>query len=120
VAVGGQVLLDQRVEHLAAGGEVAVGAEDVAQGAVLFQDPGMQGLDEGVAVDEVELEGEDAEEQVAVRSERSRAGVGHGGVPRAREKRRDKNSAKAFLVPRARMYQGPRPTASKKRADLLR
>ena len=40
--------------------------EDLAQGFVFLQHPGVHGPDEGVSRDEVHLQGEDAEQQVAV------------------------------------------------------
>ena len=63
-----QVLADQRLEQVAAG--LAQGDlldEDPVQGPGLVEDPGADGGDQRLARDEVQLQGQDAEEQVAVR-----------------------------------------------------
>jgi hypothetical protein len=77
-AVLAQVLLDQGVQHgplvLRQGG---LALEDVAQGLAFVQDPGVHAGDELVAADEVQLQRQDAEQQVAVG--RGALGcVGHG------------------------------------------
>jgi hypothetical protein len=54
--------------------------EDFSKGAFLVEHPGVQGGDEGVAVEEVHLQGQDTEKQVAI-------GVGdrHGSIPPVRK-----------------------------------
>ena len=67
VAVLGQVLADQRLEQFVrVGGEHALVAQDAAERLGLVQRPGVHGGDQLVAAHEVELQGQDAEEQVAV------------------------------------------------------
>ena len=60
------------VEGMILGAEAAALAEEVGQGPLLGQHPGVHGLDELVAGDEVVLQRQDAEEQVAVD-----VGLGH-------------------------------------------
>jgi hypothetical protein len=67
------VLVDQRLQQAAPGlSEVAALDEDLAERFRLVQRPGVHPGDEGVAGDEVDLQREDAEEQVAVG-----VGLGH-------------------------------------------
>jgi hypothetical protein len=75
------VPVDHRLHQgLLLGGQVAVPDEDLSQGLVLVQDPGVHGPDEGIAADEVHLQGQDAEQQVAVGGRGTRRGFGHGGA----------------------------------------
>jgi hypothetical protein len=77
MAMLSQVLLDQCVEQLQPHWrELALFAQDLPQGPRLVQHPGVHGRDQGVPADEVHLQGQDAEQQVAV-SVRS----GHGAAP---------------------------------------
>ena len=68
------VMADQRLEQ-GAGIRLQGPAllEEVGQRPVLFEKPGVHRGDQAVAGDEVHLEGQDAEEQVAIRG-----GLGHG------------------------------------------
>ncbi len=71
VAVLGQVLAHQRIEQAAV--LLAQGPlldEDLSQGPGLVQDPGVHGGDQRVARDEVHLERDDPEQQVAIGSGR--------------------------------------------------
>jgi hypothetical protein len=82
VTVQRQMLVDQRFQQgMGIGGQGALVLEQVAQRAGLVQDPGVHGRDELVAVDEVHLERQDAEQQVAVGAG-LRRGVGHRRPPR--------------------------------------
>ena len=66
VAVKPDVLLDQRLQELpAARREGAALEEDLAQPARPVGDPGVEGAQQGVAVDEVVLERQQAEQEVA-------------------------------------------------------
>jgi hypothetical protein len=49
------------------GGQGFLLDEDLAQGFVLVEDPRMHGGDELIAADEIQLQGQDAKQQVAVR-----------------------------------------------------
>jgi hypothetical protein len=59
-------------------GQGALVLEDVTQGLRLVEHPGAHGRDEGVAGDEAHLQGEDAEQQVAVGREPGGGRLGHG------------------------------------------
>lgn len=79
VAVLLEVLLDEGFQQgVAILGEGALLDQELAQGFGLVQDPGVHGGDQGVAADEVHLQGQDAEKQVAIR------GCAHGGFRSAR------------------------------------
>ena len=63
-----EVLADQGLEQgVGARRQGARSTQDLAQGPGLVGDPGVEGGEQGVAVDEVDLQGEEAEEQVAAR-----------------------------------------------------
>ncbi len=83
-AVLSQVQADHRLDAgLLVGVEVAAGGEVLGQGPGLVASPGLESGDELALVDQADLEGEQAEEQVAVGS----AG-GHGaGLPEGRHGR---------------------------------
>src|SRR5439155_11300818 len=67
IAVLGQVLLYQRRQKVVfVRRQRAAGAEEVAERLALVEHPGVHGVHERVLADEVQLEGEDAEQQVAV------------------------------------------------------
>jgi hypothetical protein len=77
--VGVQVLLHHRVQQAPPrGGQPPLVKEDLAQGLGLVQHPGVHGLDQAVAADEIYLQGQDAEEQVAVGGGIGRCTMGHG------------------------------------------
>jgi hypothetical protein len=62
-----QVLLDQGLQQeMGITTEVALLHQDLPQGPGLVQDPGIHGLDEGIAADKVHLQRQDAKEKVAV------------------------------------------------------
>src|SRR5262249_19130728 len=61
-------------------GQGALVLEDRAQGPGLIEHPGVHGGDEGVAAEEVQLQGQDAEEKVAVGRGAAGGGLGHGLV----------------------------------------
>jgi parallel beta-helix repeat protein len=82
VAVHLQVALDEGLEQGAVvGPQRGLLHEDLAEGFGLVEDPGVQGGDEGVARDEVHLQRQDAEEQVAIGRR-----LGHGPVLVARRR----------------------------------
>jgi hypothetical protein len=66
---------------------------DLAQGLDLVEHPGIHGGDEGVAADEVRLQGQDAEVQVPVRGRRR----GHGGTSHENSTR-DRQSTPALTA----------------------
>jgi hypothetical protein len=59
-------------------GQAALFDQDLPQGLVLGEHPGAHRRQEGVAGDEVHLQGQDAEQQVAVGGRGTRRGFGHG------------------------------------------
>jgi hypothetical protein len=68
------VLGDQGLEQVVlVGSQGAAVAEDLAQREGTIVHPATEGVEEGVAVDEVVLEGQQPEQEVAV------GGAGHGG-----------------------------------------
>jgi hypothetical protein len=70
------VLVHQRLQQLRAGRRQRAAVEqDGRQRLVLARQPRLHGLEQGVAVDEGVLQGQEAEQQVAVGR-----GGGHGGV----------------------------------------
>jgi hypothetical protein len=81
--VGVEVLLHQDFQNLTPpGGQLALLDQHLAERPGLVQHPGVHGGDQGGAVDEVHLEGHDAEEQIAVGGVGSRGkDVGHGNGP---------------------------------------
>jgi hypothetical protein len=65
--VAAQVLLDHGVqEPVVVGVEGTMLQEELAQGHVFVQHPGVHGRHQLVAVDEVHLQGQDAKQEVAV------------------------------------------------------
>ncbi len=76
-----EVFLHQRLQQgVSLGSERLLAHEDGAEGLAFVQHPGVHGGDELVAVDEIQLQGEDAVQQVQV------GGVlGHGDNPRGQE-----------------------------------
>jgi hypothetical protein len=87
VAVQLQVVLDEGFKH---GVGVALQCplidEDLSQGLGLLQHPGIHGRDQGIAADEVHLQGQDAEQQIAVGCGSRRSGLGHGAGPSKSER----------------------------------
>jgi hypothetical protein len=68
IAVQVQVLLHQGLQQgVRVGAEGAVLLQDLSQGFALVEHPGVHGADEGIAADEVHLQGQDAQQQVAIR-----------------------------------------------------
>ena len=110
VAVLLEVFLDQGVEQLQPGRrQVAVVAQEVAERLGLVEQPGVHAGDQGVAGDEVELHGQDAEQQVAVGGHgaglwRTECGCGHCPRPATEGKKK--------TVPAA-AQSGPRGTPSR-------
>ena len=62
-------------------GQDALVVEDLGQRLGLVEHPGVHGGDEGIAADKVHLEGEDAEEEVAVCGRTGRSLIGQGRRP---------------------------------------
>jgi hypothetical protein len=84
IAVAFQALADQRLDQcMAVGVEGALLQQDLAEGRGLGDGPGVHGGDKGVTADQVGLQRQDAEEEVAVGRGRRRAGHGHGALLRA-------------------------------------
>jgi hypothetical protein len=80
-AVVEDVPVDHRLHQgVLLGGQVTVLDQDLSQRLVLGEHPGVHRRQEGVAAHEVHLQGQDAEEQIAVGGCRGRRGFGHGGA----------------------------------------
>jgi hypothetical protein len=74
VAVHRPMRLDRRHQQVVlAGLQRALREKDIAQRAALVEDSGLKGGDEGIVVDEVHLQGQNAKEQMAIER-----GSGHG------------------------------------------
>src|SRR5262249_26891850 len=77
-----EVFLDQGMEELKSfGAQIALAGEDLAERLGLVEHPGLHRGHQALLADELHLEGEHAEKQIAVGSSRSRRSrIGHGTV----------------------------------------
>jgi hypothetical protein len=81
VVVGLEVLGEQVVERLTPlGGELPLFLQDLTERPGLVEHPGLHGGEQGVAADEVHLQGQHAVEQVAIGAALAGHGLRHGWV----------------------------------------